>query len=105
VAAFKKANAGVRPNFISVSAYDGMHLIYEALAKTGGNTDGGAVIAAMKGMKWESPRGPMAIDPVTRDVVHNIYIRRVERIDGTLTNREFETFVAVADPTKIANKQ
>ena len=105
LAAFRKANPQMAPNFISVSAYDGMHLIYEALAKTGGNTDGGAVIAAMKGMKWESPRGPMAIDPVTRDVVHNIYIRRVERIDGTLTNREFETFVAVADPTKIANKQ
>jgi branched-chain amino acid transport system substrate-binding protein len=105
LAAFRKANPQMAPNFISVSAYDGMHLIYEALAKTGGNTDGGAVIAAMKGMKWESPRGPMAIDPVTRDVVHNIYIRRVERIDGTLTNREFETFVAVADPTKIAKKQ
>ena len=105
LAAFRKANPQMAPNFISVSGYDGMHLIYEALAKTGGNTDGSAVIAAMKGMKWESPRGPMAIDPVTRDVVHNIYIRRVERIDGTLTNREFETFVAVADPTKIANKQ
>jgi branched-chain amino acid transport system substrate-binding protein len=58
----------------------------------------------MKGMSWESPRGPMSIDPATRDVVHNIYIRRVEKIEGTLTNREFETFAAVADPTKLATK-
>jgi branched-chain amino acid transport system substrate-binding protein len=92
------------PNFISVSGYDGMHLIYEALKKTAGNSDGDALIGAMKGMNWESPRGPIAIDPVTRDVVHNIYIRRVEKIDGILTNHEFETFVAVADPTKLAIK-
>ncbi len=104
LAAFRKANPQMAPNFISVSAYDGMHLIYEALKKTGGNTDGDALIAAMKGMRWESPRGPMAIDPATRDVVHNIYIRRVEKIGGTLTNREFETFVAVVDPTKLATK-
>ena len=104
LAAFRKANPQMAPNFISVSAYDGMHLIYEALKKTDGNTDGDALIAAMKGMSWESPRGPMAIDPATRDVVHNIYIRRVEKIGGTLTNREFETFVAVADPTKLATK-
>ena len=104
LAAFRKANPQMAPNFISVSGYDGMHLIYEALKKTAGNTDGDAMMAAMKGMSWESPRGPMSIDPVTRDVVHNIYIRRVEKIGGTLTNREFETFVAVADPTKLANK-
>src|SRR5262249_32000312 len=104
LAAFRKANPQMAPNFISVSAYDGMHLIYEALKQTAGNADGPALIAAMKGMKWESPRGPMAIDPATRDVVHNIYIRRVEKIGGVLTNREFETFVAVADPTKLANK-
>jgi branched-chain amino acid transport system substrate-binding protein len=103
-AAFRKANPQMAPNFISVSGYDGMHLIYEALKRTAGNTDGDMLIAAMKGMRWESPRGPMAIDPVTRDVVHNIYIRRVEKISGILTNREFETFVAVADPTKLATK-
>jgi branched-chain amino acid transport system substrate-binding protein len=103
-AAFRKANPQMAPNFISVSGYDGMHLIYEALKRTAGNTDGDTLIAAMKGMSWESPRGPMAIDPVTRDVVHNIYIRRVEKIGGILTNREFETFVAVADPTRLATK-
>ena len=104
LAAFRKANPQLAPNFISVSAYDGMHLIYEALKKTAGNADGDTLIAAMKGMSWESPRGPMSIDPATRDVVHNIYIRRVEKIGGTLTNREFETFVAVVDPTKLATK-
>lgn len=104
LAAFRKANPQMAPNFISVSAYDGMHLIYEALKKTSGNADGDTLIAAMKGMSWESPRGPMTIDPATRDVVHNIYIRRVEKIGGTLTNREFETFMAIADPTKLAVK-
>ena len=104
VAAFQKANANVRPNFISVSAYDGMHLIYEALKNTEGKTDGPALVEAMKGMAWESPRGPMSIDPKTRDVVQNIYIRRVEKVDGALYSVEFETFKEVADPTKVANK-
>jgi branched-chain amino acid transport system substrate-binding protein len=104
VAAFKKANSNVRPNFISVSAYDGMHLIYEALKKTGGNTDGPTLVEAMKGMAWESPRGPMSIDPKTRDVVQDIYIRRVEKVDGGLYSVEFETFKAITDPTKLANK-
>jgi branched-chain amino acid transport system substrate-binding protein len=104
VAAFQKANANVRPNFISVSAYDGMHLIYEALKKTEGKTDGPALVEAMKGMAWESPRGPMSIDPKTRDVVQDIYIRRVEKVDGALYSVEFETFKAINDPTKVANK-
>ncbi|WJR77125.1 ABC transporter substrate-binding protein [Bradyrhizobium sp. NP1] len=103
VAAFKKANSGVRPNFISVSAYDGMHLIYNALGKTQGRTDGTALVEAMKGMAWESPRGPMSIDARTRDVVHDIYIRRVEKVDGALYSVEFATFEAVSDPTKLAN--
>jgi branched-chain amino acid transport system substrate-binding protein len=104
VAAFQKANSNVRPNFISVSAYDGMHLIYEALRKTEGKTDGPALVEAMKGMAWESPRGPMSIDPKTRDVVQDIYIRRVEKVDGALYSVEFQTFKAVNDPTKVANK-
>jgi branched-chain amino acid transport system substrate-binding protein len=103
VAAFQKANSNVRPNFISVSAYDGMHLIYEALKKTAGNSDGPALVEAMKGMAWESPRGPMSIDPKTRDVVHDIYIRRVEKVEGSLYSVEFETFREIADPTKLAN--
>ena len=76
VAAYKKANDGHRPNFISVGGYDGMHLIYEALKKTGGKTDADSFIAAAKGMKWESPRGPISIDPDTRDIVQNVYLRK-----------------------------
>jgi len=99
VEAFKKANS-YRPNFISVGGYDAMHAIYEALKKTGGNTDGDALIAAIKGMQWESPRGPISIDPETRDIVQNIYIRKVERVAGELYNVEFATFEAVKNPMK-----
>jgi branched-chain amino acid transport system substrate-binding protein len=95
---------GKRPNFVSLGGYDGMHLIYEALKKTNGNTNGDTSIAAMKGMKWESPRGPMSIDPETRDVVHNEYIRRVERVNGELYNVEFATVGAVKDPLHGAKK-
>ncbi len=97
---FKKAN-GFRPNFMSVGGYDGMHLIYEALKKTGGKTDGDSLIAAMKGMKWESPRGPISIDPDTRDIVQNIYIRKVEKKNGELYNVEFATYNDVKDPAKV----
>src|SRR5207247_9545205 len=69
VDAFMKANNGMRPNFHSVGGYDGMHLIYEALKRTGGSTDGEKLVNAMKGLSWVSPRGPMSIDPATRDVV------------------------------------
>jgi branched-chain amino acid transport system substrate-binding protein len=102
VAAFKKANDGLRPNFMAVSAYDGMHLIYETLKKTGGKTDGDSLIAAAKGMAWESPRGPISIDPDTRDIIQNVYIRKVERKNGELYNVEFATFPAVKDPIKAA---
>jgi branched-chain amino acid transport system substrate-binding protein len=101
VAAMRQANANMRPNFMSVGGYDGMHLIYEALNKTGGRTGGDVLVAAMKGMAWESPRGPIAIDPETRDIVQNIYMRRVEKVEGELYNVEFETFPAVKDPGKI----
>jgi branched-chain amino acid transport system substrate-binding protein len=101
VAAIRKANNNMRANFMSVGGYDGMHLIYEALKKTGGNTGGDALIAAMKGMSWESPRGPISIDPETRDIVQNVYMRKVEKVDGELYNVEFETFDAVKDPGKI----
>jgi branched-chain amino acid transport system substrate-binding protein len=100
VAAFKQANA-FRPNFMAVGGYDGMHLIYEALKKTGGKSDGEGLMAAMKGMAWESPRGPISIDPETRDIVQNIYVRKVEKKDGELYNVEFATFEAVKDPGKV----
>ena len=104
IAAYKKLMNGQRPGFMAVSGYDGIHLIYEALKKTGGKTDGDALIAAMKGMKWESPRGPISIDPDTRDIIQNIYIRRVEKVGGELYNVEFATFEAVKDPIKAAKK-
>ena len=103
VAAFEKANH-FRPNYMSVGGYDGMNLIYEALKKTGGKADGDSLIAAMKGMKWESPRGPISIDPETRDIIQNIYIRKVEKKNGQLYNVEFATFEAVKDPVKAAEK-
>ena len=103
VAAYKKAFS-TRPGFMAVSGYDGIHLIYEALKKTGGKTDGDALIEAMKGMKWESPRGPISIDPETRDIVQNIYIRKVEKVGNELYNVEFATFEAVKDPAKAAKK-
>jgi branched-chain amino acid transport system substrate-binding protein len=85
-------------NFMAVSGYDGMHVIYESLRKTSGSTDSKAMIAAMRGMTWESPRGPMSIDRNTGEVVHNIYIRRVEKTGGELRNVEFETFNNIRDP-------
>jgi branched-chain amino acid transport system substrate-binding protein len=103
VEAFTKAN-NFRPNFMSVGGYDGMHLIYEALKKTGGKADGDSLIAAMKGMKWESPRGPITIDADTRDIIQNIYIRKVEKKNNALYNVEFATFDAVKDPVKAAKK-
>jgi branched-chain amino acid transport system substrate-binding protein len=99
VAAYKKA-FGERPGFMAVGGYDGMHLIYEALKKTGGKADGDSLVGAMKGMAWESPRGPISIDPETRDIVQNIYIREVKKVDGELYNVEFATFEAVKDPGK-----
>ena len=96
----KEANDGA--NFMAVSGYDGMHVIYEALKKTSGSADGKTLIAAMRGMAWESPRGPMSIHSNTGEVVHNIYIRKVEKTDGELRNVEFETFNDVRDPRVVA---
>lgn len=104
VAAFKAAYPGTRPNFMAVGGYDGMRLITEALKKTNGNTDGEALVNAMKGMTFESPRGPILIDPETRDIVQNIYIRRTERKNGEIYNIEFDTIPMVKDPVKAAKK-
>jgi len=104
VAAYAKATGGKRANFISVGGYDGMHLIYEALKKTGGSADAHKLLAAMKGMSWESPRGPVSIDPDTRDIVQNVYIRKVEKKDGEPWAVEFAAFEAVKDPLHPAAK-
>ncbi len=101
---YRKLNNNLRPNFHSVGGYDGMYLIYTALESTRGATDGTALVEAMKGLKWESPRGPAMIDPETRDMVQNVYMRKVERKDGELYNIEFQTATAVKDPVKAAKK-
>jgi branched-chain amino acid transport system substrate-binding protein len=99
------ADNKVNPNFFAVGGYDGMHLIYEALKKTGGKADGDSLINAAKGLAWESPRGPMSIDPETRDVVQTIYIRRVQKVGGNLVNVEFDKVENVKDPVKAAMKK
>jgi branched-chain amino acid transport system substrate-binding protein len=91
---------GRNPDVFSIGGWDGMHLIYESLKKTGGKTDGDALIAAAKGMKWESPRGPISIDPDTRDIVQTVYVRRVEKVGDRLTNVEFDKVENVKDPVK-----
>jgi branched-chain amino acid transport system substrate-binding protein len=96
VRAFEQHN-GYRPNFMVVSGYDGMHLIYEALKKSNGSTDSKTLMSILKGMAWESPRGPMSIDRETGDVIHNIYIRKVEKVNGELYSVEFATFESVKD--------
>jgi len=103
VAAFRKAN-GFRPNFISVGGYDGMRLIYEALKKTNGDAGGDTLVAAMRGMAWESPRGPISIDPETRDIIQTEYIRKVEKVNGELYNIEFASVENVKDPIRTMGK-
>ena len=99
VQAFEAANK-FRPNFMAVAAYDGMHLIYNALGATKGQGGGDALLAAMKGQIIESPRGRILIDAQTRDVVQDVYIRKVERQNGQLWNVEFDVQKAVKDPGK-----
>ncbi len=101
VAAFRAANNGMRPNYMSVGGYDGMAMVYKALEKTAGNTDGPALLDAMKGLSFESPRGPITVDATTRELTQTIYIRKVERQDGQLYNVETDSFAAVPDPAKI----
>jgi branched-chain amino acid transport system substrate-binding protein len=102
VAAFERIGNGLRPDHVGVAVYDCMHLIYQALKKTGGDTNGDALVAAMKGMAWESPRGLIEIDPETRDIIQDVYIRRVERVKGELYNVEFDKYDAVRDPHNAA---
>jgi branched-chain amino acid transport system substrate-binding protein len=105
VQAFKADYGGRNPNIYSIGGYDGIHLIYETLKKTGGKTDGDSLIAAAKGMKWESPRGPISIDPETRDIVQTVYIRRVEKVGGELRNVEIDKIENVKDPVKARTKK
>jgi len=104
VADFNAAYAR-NPDFFSMGGWDGMHAIYAALKKTNGDTDGEKLINAVKGMAWESPRGPIAIDPETRDIVQTVYIRRVEKVGGKIVNVEFDKVENVKDPVKAAMKK
>lgn len=100
VADFNAANKGMRPNFMAVGGYDGMAVIYKALEKTKGQGQGQALVDAMKGLSFESPRGPITIDAQTRDIVQDVYIRKVERQGGQLYNIEIDKIKAVKDPGK-----
>lgn len=106
VAAYKKKfGADALPSIASVAAYDGMRLIADMVKATDGKKDGDKAMAAAKTAKWDSPRGPISIDPETREVVQNIYMRRVEKIDGKLGNVAFSTFPAVKDPWHELNRK
>jgi len=100
-----KAEFQRNPDFFSVGGYDGMHLIDLAQQKSGGKTDGDSLINAAKGAAWESPRGPISIDPETRDIVQTVYIRKVQKVDGRLINVEIDAIPNVKDPFKAAMKQ
>lgn len=93
-----KAEYNRNPDFFAVGAWDGMHAIYAALKKTNGNVDGEALVKAAAGMSWESPRGPISIDPQTRDIVQTVYIRKVEKQNGQLVNVEIDKIPNVKDP-------
>jgi branched-chain amino acid transport system substrate-binding protein len=105
VKAYADSYGKLKPNFFAMGGYDGMHIIYEALKKTGGKTDGDSLIAAAKGLKWESPRGAVSIDPETRDIIQPVYIRRVEKKGNELVNVEFDKVDNVKDPVKEAMKK
>lgn len=99
--AFADANPnGGRPNFMAAAAYDGMAAIYEVGKKLNGRIDGDKAMAVLKGMKIDSPRGPITIDPKTRDVVQTVYVRKVEKVGGELYNVEFDKFPDMKDPGK-----
>lgn len=90
----------MRPSYFAMTAYDGLAALDAALKKTGGDVNGAKVMEALKGLKFESPRGPIEIDAETRDIVQTVYIRRTEKVDGQLINKEFDQVDRVKDPAK-----
>jgi branched-chain amino acid transport system substrate-binding protein len=101
LAAFKDVEGErMRPNFMAVGGYDGMSAIFAVASQLSGVIDGDRAMTILRGMSIQSPRGPILIDPDTRDVVQTVYVRRVQRVDGRLYNVEFDQFVGVKDPGK-----
>jgi branched-chain amino acid transport system substrate-binding protein len=99
VSAFRKKYGNDKtPNVASIAAYDAMKMIYEMIRATNGKQDGDKAMAAIKGYAWESPRGPVSVDPQTRELIQNIYIRRIEKVDGVYMNKPFKTYPAIRDP-------
>lgn len=94
----KKAGATRIPNVASVSAWDSMHMIYQMIKATDGKKDGPKAMAAIKTFAWDSPRGPVKVDPNTRELIQNVYIRKVEKVDGAYVNQAFKTYTAMKDP-------
>lgn len=90
----------LRASYFAVAAYDGLAAIDLALARTGGDVDADKLMEAFKGLKFESPRGPIEIDAATRDVVQTVYIRRAERVNGQLVNVEFDRYERMRDTAK-----
>lgn len=92
VEALKKRDPNAIANYASVGAWDGMVVIEKMIQATGGQKDGTKALAAARALQWESPRGPVRIDPKTRHITQNVYLRKVERANGQLINRELESF-------------
>jgi branched-chain amino acid transport system substrate-binding protein len=98
--AYAEIDPGHRPNFMAVGAWDGMAAIYEVVRRLDGKLDGDKAMEVLKGLKLDSPRGPVLIDPLTRDVVQTVYFRKVQKVDGKLYNVEFDKVENVKDPGK-----
>jgi branched-chain amino acid transport system substrate-binding protein len=97
IAALKKKDPNAVANYASVGAWDGMHVIHKMIEATGGQKDGLKAVAAARTLQWESPRGPVRIDPKTRHIVQNVYLRKVEKVGGSLINKEVQNFGAHVD--------
>ena len=97
VAALKKQDPNAVANYASVGAWDGMHVIHRMIEATGGRKDGAKAMAAARALAWESPRGPVSIDPKTRHITQNVYLRKVEKAGDSMVNKELQSFGAQAD--------
>ncbi|MES2261784.1 MAG: ABC transporter substrate-binding protein [Pseudomonadota bacterium] len=93
----KKYGPATIPNVASISAYDSMKMIFEMIRATDGKQDGDKAMAAIKGYAWESPRGPVSVDPQSRELTQNVYIRRIEKVGGVYVNQPFKTYPAIKD--------